>query len=204
MMKLYARPASPFVRKVRVMTHEVGLTDSIEVVMFQTPDETRDVIAPFNPLTKIPVLQLEGGSVLYDSPVICEFLDGLHKGAPMIPLSGAHRWRVLRLQALGDGMGDAVALMGIEEARGDKKNESGIARQWEKVTAATQFLENDMDQLGAALNLGQIAVACALGYADFRLIRHQWRDGRPKLAKWIEAFNERPSMKATFFTRPNR
>jgi glutathione S-transferase len=61
-----------------------------------------------------------------------------------------------------------------------------------------------MDQLGAALNLGQIAVACALGYADFRLTRHQWRDGRPKLAKWIEAFNERPSMKATFFTRPNR
>ena len=205
MMKLHARPASPFARKIRVIAIETGLIDRIEIAMAQTPDESRQVVPQFNPLVKIPVLVLDDGTTLYDSRVIAEYLDSLHDRAKLFPHSGAERWRVLKLQALGDGIGDAAALMGVESAKPDNlRSDAAIARQWEKVVNGTQALENDMAQLGGALNIGQIAVACALGYADFRLTDHHWRDGRAKLAKWIEAFNERPAMKATYFARPNR
>ena len=90
-----------------------------------------------------------------------------------------------------------------EIARPDNlRSDAAVARQWEKVTAACQVLEDDISQLDGPINIGQIAVACGLGYADFRLTSHSWRDGRPKLTAWIANFNERPSMKATFFPRP--
>lgn len=203
MMKLHARPASPFVRKVRVAAIETGLIEKIEVVMAQTPGESRQVVHQINPLVKIPVLVLDDGTSLYDSRVIVEYLDGLHDRAKLLPRNGTERWRVLRLQALGDGIGDAAALLGAEMSRPDHlRSEAAIARQWEKIVNGTMALESDMKELDGPLNIGQIAVACSLGYADFRLVDHLWHDGRPKLAKWIETFNERPSMKATYFPRP--
>ena len=203
MMKLYARPASPFARKVRVAAIETGVIAKIEIVMAQTPEESRQVVPQFNPLAKIPVLVLEDGTPLYDSRVICEYIDSLNERTKLFPRDGFARWRVLCLQALGDGIGDAAASLGGEIARPDNlRSEGAIARQWEKVTAATQVLENDIEQLDGVINIGQIAVACALGYADFRLTTHLWREGRPKLAAWIATFNERPAMKATYFPRP--
>jgi glutathione S-transferase len=204
MMKLHTRPASPFGRKVRVAAIETGTIENIEIVMAQTPDESRAVVPQYNPLVKIPVLVLEDGSALYDSRVICEYLDSLHDRMKLFPHSGSERWRVLRLQALGDGIGDAGASMGGELGRPDgQRSEGAIARQWEKIVNATGALENDMKQLEGPINIGQIAVATGLGYCDFRLTTHQWRDGRPRLAQWIAAFNERPAMKATFFARKN-
>ena len=203
MMKLHARPASPFVRKVRVAAIETGVIEKIEIVMAQTPEQSRAVVPQHNPLSKIPVLILDDGTALFDSRVIAEYIDSLHDRAKLFPRDGMARWRALRLQALGDGIGDAAALMGGEIARPDNLRSSGaIARQWEKVTAACDCLEEDMSQLDGPVTIGQIAVACGLGYADFRLTDHSWRDGRPKLTAWIASFNERPAMKATFFARP--
>lgn len=205
MMKLHARPASPFARKVRVAAIETGLIDRIEVLMAQTPEESRAVVPAHNPLVKIPVLVLEDGTSLYDSRVIVEYLDCQSERSKLIPRNGAERWRVLKLQALGDGIGDAGALMGQELGRPEgQRSDGAVARQWEKIANATAVLESDMKQLDGPINIGQIAVATGLGYCDFRLIGHQWRDGRPKLAEWIAAFGERPSMKATFFARPSR
>jgi glutathione S-transferase len=203
MMKLHARPASPFARKVRVTAIETGVIEKIEVAMAMTPEESRKVVPSHNPLAKIPVLVLDDGTSLYDSRVICEYFDSMHDRAKLFPRDGMARWRALRLQALGDGIGDAAALMGGEIARPDNlRSDAAVARQWEKVTAACQVLEDDISQLDGPINIGQIAVACGLGYADFRLTSHSWRDGRPKLTAWIANFNERPSMKATFFPRP--
>ena len=205
MMTLHARPASPFARKVRVVAIETGTIDRIHVMMAQSPEESRKVVPSHNPLVKIPVLVLEDGTSLYDSRVIAEYLDSLHDRTRLFPQSGAERWRVLKLQALGDGIGDAGAAMGGELGRPDgQRSDAAVARQWEKITNATRALEDDMAQLDGVINIGQIAVATGLGYCDFRLTEHQWRDGRPKLAQWIAAFNERPAMKATFFARPNR
>jgi len=205
MMKLHARPASPFARKVRVAAIETGLIDRIEILMAQTPEESRAVVPAHNPLVKIPVLVLEDGTSLFDSRVIVEYLDCLSERSKLIPRNGSERWRVLKLQALGDGIGDAGAVMGGELGRPEgQRSEAALARQWEKITNATAVLENDMTQLEGPINIGQIAVASGLGYCDFRLTAHQWRDGRPKLAQWIATFNERPSMKATFFPRPQQ
>lgn len=204
MMKLHARPASPFARKVRVSAIETGVIENIEIVMAQTPEESRRVVPGHNPLAKIPVLVLEDGTSLYDSRVICEYIDTMHGRTKLFPRDGMARFRTLRLQALGDGIGDAAALMGGEIGRPDNlRSDAAVARQWEKVTAACQVLEDDIAQLDGPINIGQIAVACGLGYADFRLTSHSWREGRPKLTAWIAQFNERPAMKATFFPRPH-
>ena len=204
-MKLHARPASPFARKVRVAIIEMGLVERVEIAMAQSPEESRAALGPHNPLAKVPTLVLDDGTSLYDSRVIVEYLDSLHDRAKLFPRAGAERWRVLKLQALGDGIGDAAALMGGEMGRSDAQRSQGaLDRHWDKIQAATGVLEDKMALLDGPPNIGQIAVACGLGYCDFRLTGHAWRDGRPKLAQWIAAFNERPSMQATFFARPNR
>jgi glutathione S-transferase len=204
MMKLHARPASPFARKVRVAAIETGVIERIEIIMAQTPEESRKVVPQHNPLAKIPVLVLDDGSPLFDSRVIVEYIDTLHDRSKLFPRDGMTRFRALRLQALGDGIGDAAALMGGEIARPDNlRSDAAIARQWEKVIGACQMLENNMAWLDGPINIGQIAVGCGLGYADFRLTGYSWRDGHPKLAAWIAQFNERPSMKATYFARPS-
>jgi glutathione S-transferase len=203
MMQLHARPASPFARKVRVAAIETGVIENIEILMAQTPEESRRVVPHHNPLSKIPVLVLEDGTSLYDSRVICEYIDTMHGRTKLFPRDGMARFRALRLQALGDGIGDAAALMGGEIGRPDNlRSDAAIARQWDKVTAACQVLEDDISQLDGVINIGQISVACGLGYADFRLTSHSWREGRPKLTAWIAAFNDRPAMKATYFARP--
>jgi len=203
MMKLHARPASPFARKVRVAAIETGVIERIEIIMAQTPEDSRKVVPQHNPLAKIPVLVLDDGSALFDSRVIVEYMDTLHDRGKLFPRDGMARFRALRLQALGDGIGDAAALMGGEIARPDNlRSDAAIARQWEKVVGACRMLENNMAWLDGPINIGQIAVGCGLGYVDFRLTGYSWREGHPKLAAWIAQLNERPSMKATYFARP--
>lgn len=202
-MKLYARPASPFARKVRVLIIETGLTDEIEIIMLKSIEEARERVPEHNPLGKVPALELDNGESVIDSRVISEYLDSLHSGASLFPAGGWERWHALRLQSMGDGIGDAAVLMGAEGMRPEAQRSSdAIARQWGKITKTTGLLEDHMDWLRGGLNIGQIAVATGLGYADFRLDDFEWRDGRPKLAAWIGEFNERASMKETFFERP--
>ncbi|MSP82081.1 MAG: glutathione S-transferase [Alphaproteobacteria bacterium] len=196
-MKLRYSMTSPYVRKVVVTAAEKGLSDKIKLV----PTNTRDAnsgLEKDNPLGKVPALITDDGESLYDSPVICEYLDGQAKGRRLIPARGPKRFKVLKLQALGDGMLDAaVAVMMEKRFRPPEKlHQPDIDRQMGKITNGLDALDAMIaaKELGRAPTIGSIAVGCALGYLDFRFPDLKWRRGRPKLTRWFKGFAKRPSM----------
>lgn len=196
-MKLRYSATSPFVRKIMVQAHEGGFADLLELVETNVWAPDAD-IATVNPLGKVPALVLDDGSVMVDSPVICEYLDSEHGGNRLIPVSGPERWKVLRLQAFADGITDAVLLNYLERKRPDNRQSAGwIARQTRAVAHSLNLLENEAPWFGEAVDIGQIGLACAFGYMDFRFPDDGWRDSRPDLAAWYELFAARPSMRAT-------
>ena len=196
-MKLRHMHNSPFVRKVVVSAIETGLHDGIERIptdVFDPADDLGDV----NPLRKVPALTTADGAVLYDSAVICEYLDSLHDGARLVPGKGPGRWRVLRLQALSDGILDAGVLRRLESLRPEgERSATWDAHQKAKMDRGLDTLERDAAHLEGALDLAQIAIGCALGWLDFRFGHEPWRAGRPRLATWYDGFARRPSMVAT-------
>ena len=197
-MKLYFSAASPYVRKVMVSAIETGLDKKIEQMPTSVvPTKPNADIARDNPLMKVPTLVTDGGEALFDSRVICEYLDSLHDGRKLIPAAGGDRWRVLRLQALGDGILDAGIISRYELAiRPQEKQWSDwLAGQGKKITQGLDLAENE--NLGGPINLGQIAIACAIGWLEFRKPIGDIRPGRPKLFKWYDEFAKRPSMQAT-------
>jgi glutathione S-transferase len=196
-MKLLYSPFSPFARKVRVVAHEAGLQDRIEVVPTSTEDPASG-LATRNPLNKIPVLETEFGP-LYDSPVICEYLDTLHDGAKLVPAAGADRWRALRWEALADGLMDAALLIRYEITLrpAEKQHEPWIERQKTKIRKSLDQMEADAAELDGPLTIGVIAAASALGYLDLRFADWGWRETHPRLAAWHEGFAQRPSYIAT-------
>lgn len=197
-MQLVGSPASPFVRKVRVMLIETGQDDEVDFVETATSAITPSAeVAAANPLRKIPALIRPDGCTLYDSRVITRFLDtragaGLYKDNRL--------WEVLTLEATADGILDAAVLM-VYEGRvrpESMQHEGWIEAQWGKVAAALDALEARwMSHLRGPFDAGQIAVGCALGYLDFRHDAREWRKGRGALDDWYAAFSERPSMIAT-------
>jgi glutathione S-transferase len=198
MMRLHWSSRSPFVRKVMVVAHEAGLADRIErlptVVALTKPDLD---LLPRNPLGKIPVLVLEDGSTLYDSVVICEYLDGLGGTPRLFPAAGPARIKALRRHALGNGFMDFLLLWRGEMARGqpDRRILDGFAHKHAAVLAA---LEREAPALGAGpFGIGQIAIGCALCYVDFRWPQAGWRAAHPALAEWHAGFARRPSVEAT-------
>ena len=196
-MRLHYSPSSPFVRKVMATAIELGLEGGIELQPTQVWDPASD-LSKVNPLGKVPALRLVDGSVLYDSPVICEYLDSLHDGPRLIPTDGAARWEVLRLQALGDGMCDAAVLYGGEMRRPEEfRYQPFIERQLAKIAAALDQLEGEVDRLAGPLTIAPIAVATAMGYIEVRECRPDWRDTRPLLAAWYDTFCRRSSMVET-------
>lgn len=201
-MKLRYSPLSPFVRKVTVTLIEIGLEDKVERIPTDVWDPETD-IAKDNPLGKIPTLITDDGKALYDSPVICEYLDGLHDGDKLFPASGQARWRALGLQALGDGMSEAGVLKLLETRRPEEMQyEKWMARQTAAVLRAMDSLESDADGLEGPPTIGHVAVGCSLGWLDFRFADLGWRQDRPGLAEWFEGFSERPSMTATVPKEP--
>ncbi|MTJ04554.1 MAG: glutathione S-transferase [Sediminimonas qiaohouensis] len=197
-MKLVYSPASPYVRKVLVCLHETGQIDDIEMAQVKTsPVATADDVAAANPLGKIPALVRPNGPAIYDSRVITRFLDARAE-AGLYP--EAHIWETLTLEATADGIMDAAVGM-IYEVRlrpEDKVFEGWLDAQWAKVSRALDALEGRwMSHLSGRLDMGQIAVACALGYLDFRHGARDWRKGRDALADWYDEFSERPAMVAT-------
>ena len=197
-MKLRYSPTSPYVRKVSVTAIELGLAERIERVPTDTQDRESG-IAEHNPLGKVPALILDDGGVLYDSPVICEYLDSRHDGPPMFPAEGPARWTALRQQALGDGILDAAILRMLELVRRPEKLrwQGWIDHQTAKVTRAVAQFEAEAEALEGPLTIGRITAGCALGYLDFRAPELDWRAGRPKLAAWYQDFAERPAMRET-------
>lgn len=197
-MKLISASASPFVRKVRVLIHETGQDDDIDLLDVKTsPVATSDDVKAANPVGKIPALIRPDAPALYDSRVICRFLDARAK-AGLYPESML--WDVLTLEATADGIMDAAVLVTYEgrlrapEIQDDNWREA----QWEKVARSISALNTRwMSHLAGPLDMGQIAVGCALGYLDFRHDARQWRRGNDALATWYESFAERDSMKVT-------
>jgi glutathione S-transferase len=158
-----------------------------------------DALARDNPLMKIPALVTDAGETLYDSPVICEYLDTLHQKPKFFPEVGARRFAAMRLQALTDGMMDAAVLCRYETAARPEalRWKDWIEGQKRKVFGGLDVLEAEADSWGDEFGIGQIGVACVLGYLDFRFAGWGWRTGHPKLAGWFERVSRRPSVAAT-------
>jgi glutathione S-transferase len=200
-MKLRYSPTSPFVRKVMVAAIETGLVDRIEKIPTTVaPTKPNEDVAKENPLVKVPALITDDGIVLYDSPVICEYIDSLHGGAKLFPAGGNQRWIALRQQALGDGILEAAILNRYEQLRPKEYQwPEWIDGQMRKVRGAVAALEIEAGQglLRGPLTIGLITIGCALGYLDFRYANEPWRQRAPGLARWYDDFAERPAMKQT-------
>lgn len=197
-MKLHHSPTSPYVRKVMVVLHETGQLGDVELVTTSgTPLDPADGFAAVNPLSKVPALVTDDGQAIYDSRIICRYMDARAGSG----LYGAEdTWRIQTLEATGEGIIDAALLMAYEwRLRPEEiRFEAWVEGQWVKIAQALDVIERDyMDLMNAPLNAGQIAVACALGYLDLRNADRNWRTGRPALAAWFEAFSARRSMQAT-------
>lgn len=199
-MKLYHAPTSPFVRKVMVVAHEAGLAAEIEIVFNAASPVSRDAeLAASNPLGKIPVLALEDGTALYDSPVICEYLAARGSAPSLFPQGGPKRWEALTQQALGDGLLDAALSARYEAVMrpADKQWPVWREAQLAKIEGALQRIEAIVPTLDEAMTIGSITMGCALGYLDFRFAELGWRERCPQATLWFAAFDARPSMAAT-------
>ena len=195
-MKLYFSHASPYARKVRITALEVGLLDQTTLEVTDAWSATRG-LPDDNPLCKVPTLVLEDGTALFDSPVICEYLDHLG-GGTLFPPAGPERWTALRLQALADGLCDAAVARRLETLRPENlRSDTWIARQTAAMVRACDALEGWVDDLSGPVTIGSLAVLVALGYLDLRFAEDNWRAGRPKLAAWFETASKRPSFQAT-------
>ncbi len=199
-MKLIHSPTSPYVRKVVVTLHEVGLADRVTLAPVQTtPMASHPDAVAANPLGKVPALERPDGPTLFDSRVITRYLDSLHDGRKLYP-DGPAQWSTLTLEALGDGVLDAGVSATYEwRLRPDEMQYAPwIAAQRGKIARALDALEGRwLAHLAGPLDAGAISVACALGYLDFRFGDMGWREGRPQLAAWHAKFAERESWKAT-------
>jgi glutathione S-transferase len=197
-MKIYFSPTSPYVRKCMVSAHELGLVDRIELLPSNAHPVQRDAqIIASNPLGKVPTLITDDGSVLYDSRVICEYLDDL-AGGSLFPRTGAARWAALTLQALADGMLDAALLARYEQAARPEalRWSDWVDGQLDKVATSLAALERTTAALERRVDIGTLALGCALGYLDLRFGGLNWRQRYPGVARWEAGFCQRASMQA--------
>ena len=199
-MKLHWSPRSPFVRKVMVAAHELDLVDRIErtrtMVAMLKPN--LDLLSE-NPLSKIPTLILDDGTILYDSLTICEYFDALAGGHRLFPLPGPARWKALTRHALGNGLLDLLVLWRNERDKpSERQTQDWLEAFGLKTRTTLDRFEGEAASLGETpFGIGEIAVGCALSYLDFRFADLGWRNGRPGLAAWHEGFRARPSVRAT-------
>lgn len=205
-MKLLYQTHSPYARKVLVAAHEMGLHRCLEVVHHETsPTRRNEAVFALNPLGKVPVLICDDGTVLFDSNVICDYLDGLHAGSRLIPSHPQLRYRALRMQALAQGIADAGITARWESERRPAELRWRVMHdgQIQKVAAACDFLEQELATAGLSVtpsnrhpDIGDIALATALSWIEFRRV-YDFVTGRPRLAHWYAALCARPSMRAT-------
>lgn len=199
-MKLHFAAASPFVRKVMACAIELGLDDRIERLPAKAHpiDRDRQIVAD-NPLGQVPTFFTDDGTALYDSRVICEYLDDLAGGHRLFPAPGAARWRALVEQSLGDGLLDAALLARYEGLLRPPPLQFAPWRdgQMDKIRCALDRMEQNAGGAAARVDIGTITTGCALGYLDFRFADYDWRAPRPALARWFETFAGRPAMART-------
>ncbi len=199
-MKLYYSPTSPYVRKVTVLALETGLDAKIErLATPTTPVDQNPQVAAANPVAKVPTLITDDGLHLFDSRVICEYLDTLHDKPKFFPAEGAARWNALRQQALGDGLLDAALLARYEGflRPEDKRWSDWSDGQMKKVHGALAEVDALANGLGDRVDIGTVTLACALGYMDFRYAGIGWRQQYQKAAAFADRLFARPSFQAT-------
>lgn len=197
-MQMLISPTSPYVRKARVLAREKGLLDRIEEIPLNPHQDPAELLAQ-NRLGKIPVLVRDDGEALFDSPVICEYLDSLADSPRLIPISGEARWAVLRAQALADGILDLAVAIVMERARLESEQSPSSLTRWRgKIERAVGGMSEALSALPAeGFDLGRIACAVTLGYLDFRLPEYDWRGAQPELIDWYANVAARPSMEET-------
>lgn len=199
-MRVHVNAASPFARKVRIVLRERNLTGQVEEIETAvSPVAPNADLARSNPLGKIPALILDDGTALFDSRVVCEYLDTLGTAPRLFAASGTERWNALRLQALCDGILDAAVITRYETAVRPEalRWKDWIAGQRAKIDGGLDEVERSQGGWGAAFGIGQIGAACVLGYLDFRFPDIAWRAGHPGLKSWFERIGERPSVRET-------
>ena len=197
-MKLLYQTHSPYARKALVFAHEAGIADRIEVVHHETsPTLRNEEVYAANPLGKVPVLLRPGLPALFDSDVICAYLDTLHEGPRLIPDQGEARWQALRLQSSAPGRGGGgVKGGGGAVGRPPALRYPALREGYTgKLVASYDWLESELDTDGP-IHIGHIALATVLGWLEFRSLP-DFRAGRPRLSGWFDAFQARPSMRAT-------
>lgn len=186
-MQLFYSPTSPFVRKVVIAAKLRGLDCQIERLPTDAHSSPAALLAA-NPLSKVPCLVTDDGVALFDSPVICEYLDSLGDAPPLFPDHGGQRWLALRQQALGDGIMDAAVLARQESGRPEEETRTKvISRQKAAVSRGLAMLEATPPESGHP-TIGTVSVACALGYLDFRFAADDWAANHPRLAAWFGSF----------------
>jgi len=196
-MKLHWSPKSPFVRKVIVCAHELDLVPrltlvrSVAAMLKPNPEIMRD-----NPLSKIPTLVLDDGTALFDSIVICEYFNDL-AGGPLFPQEGARKWQALRWHAFADGLLEILILWRNEREKEARLQQLLDAFALKTAASLAQFEKEAPSLATAPLTIGQVTVACMLGYLDFRFDDLGWRNRAPRLAEWHREFAARPSYVAT-------
>ena len=196
-MLLRALPHSPYVRKVRVAVHETGLADRVDYVEAHVFDPATPLLEE-NPLAKVPALVRDDGSVLYDSTVICQYLDTLHKGPRLFPPEGETLWQALRRNALGDGLGQAATWNIRERYRPEGECSPRYQAYYERtIDRSFAALESEAKGLAGQFGIGEISIGCAISYVDFRYPDRGWRKTAPRLGAWYDDVRARPSMAAT-------
>jgi len=196
-MKLHWSPKSPYVRKVMIFIEELKAQTDIELVRsVAAMTQPNQSLMIDNPLSKIPTLVLNSGKSLFDSVVICEFLNDLYEG-DFFPTLGVEKWNALRWHAYGDGLLDALILWRNERER-EVPLESLMKAFEIKVLATLKLLENETSEINTSkFTIGIVSIVCALGYLDYRFDALKWRSVAPHLSKWYQVIQERRSVKLT-------
>ena len=199
MKLLYAVP-SPFARKAVILAHELDTDGEIALTPSGaiTPVSNNDSVNTVNPLGMIPALVTNDGQHLFDSTVICEYIND-HFNGPFYPSLTAEKYRALKLQSLSDGIMDLLVAIRYETALRPAELQwpTYIEHQFEKVERGLAALEADVPQFSEDFTIGEVAVVCALGYLDFRYPTHDWRTPNPQLSAWFTAVQPRDSIQRT-------
>lgn len=196
-MKLHFSPASPFARKVRVAAAELGVEDKVELVPTQVApgNPNQEYAARYNPLRRIPALTIDDGTSIIDSKTICEYLDNLDGRGQLVPKGGSRRWKVLSDYAIADGMMELAVMLRYETFLRPEQHrwQDIIDDHYDKISNGLKWFDAKTEEVGERFELSQIALACVLGYLDFRFAEYDWRADAPNLAAWHKIVAKRPS-----------
>ena len=199
-LTLHSQSHSPYARKTIVFAHEAGIVDQLAIIDQETsPTNRNSEVFAVNPLGKVPVLITPEAGAIFDSLVICDYLDGLHGGRRLIPAEGKARWQALRLHAIAQGLCDAgIALRWETLRRPEHLRYPPLSEgQTAKLVESFDVLERN-ESFEEPIHIGHIGLATALAWLAFRELP-DFRSGRPRLTRWYEAFSERASMRATAY-----